>query len=69
MLIRQASPIDIPSICRLQQQWLEEGNVYGLVPDSAPQIAAALGPYFLVAEVEGEVVGFISPNVEGLSAG
>jgi len=59
-LIRQAVESDVRPICRLQRQWFEEGNVYGLTPQSREQIEAALGPYLLVAEVDHEVIGFVS---------
>jgi len=34
--------------------------VYGFAPESVAQITAALGPYLLVAEVNQEIVGFVS---------
>ena len=60
VLIRQAVESDVQPICRLQRQWFEEGNVYGLIPESREQVKAALGPYLLVAEVGHEVIGFAS---------
>ncbi len=51
------------SVSRLQHQWAEEGSVYGFVPESVEQIEAALGPYFLVAEVDDGIVGFVSGSV------
>jgi ribosomal protein S18 acetylase RimI-like enzyme len=60
IIIRQAVAADVPSVCLLQTRWFEEGNVYGFVPDGEQEVEAALGPYFLVAEVGGETVGFIS---------
>jgi ribosomal protein S18 acetylase RimI-like enzyme len=60
VLIRRAVESDVQPICRLQRQWFEEGDVYGLRPESREQIEAALGPYLLVAEVDHEIVGFIS---------
>ena len=62
-LIRQAAESDLQAISRLQQGWLEERSVYGFTPESVEQIRAALGPYFMVAEAGGEVVGFISGSV------
>ena len=59
-LIREALESDVRHICRLQRRWAEEGNVYGLAPESRERVEAALGPYLLVAEVRGEVVGFVS---------
>lgn len=60
MIIRQALKDDVPAICLMQQRWLEEGSAYGFVPDNGEQVEAALGAYFLLAEVDGEVIGFIS---------
>ena len=59
-LICQALESDVHHICRLQRRWAEEGNTYGLTPESRERVEAALGPYLLVAEVGGEVVGFVS---------
>ena len=59
ILIRQATESDVQSTSLLQRQWVEEGNVHGLTPESHEQIKAALGPYFLIAEVNDEIVGFI----------
>ena len=59
-LIRQAEESDTQAISRLQQQWFEEGSVYGLVPESQEQVKAAISPYLLVAEVSSQVIGFIS---------
>ena len=62
-LIRQAIEADISSICQLQHQWFEEGSVHGFVPDSKEHLQTALGPYFLVAETNDAVVGFVSGSV------
>jgi len=59
-LIRQAAESDVLSICQLQQQLFEESSVHGFMPDGQEHIQAALGPYFLVAEVGGAVVGSLS---------
>jgi ribosomal protein S18 acetylase RimI-like enzyme len=63
ILIRQAAESDVESVSRLQHQWAEEGGVYGFVPESREQIEGILGPYFLVAEVDEEIVGFVSGSV------
>jgi len=62
-LIRQAGGSDTQVISRLQQQWFEEGSVYGFVPESQERVKAALSPYLLVAEVGDQVIGFISGSV------
>lgn len=62
-LIRQAVESDVQFIHRLQQQWFEEGSVYGFVPESQEQVMAALNSCLLVAEVNNEIVDFISGSV------
>lgn len=52
------------AVSRLQRQWAEEESVYGFVPESLEQLNAALGPYFLVAEVDNEIVGFIYGSIQ-----
>jgi GNAT superfamily N-acetyltransferase len=43
----------------LQLQWQAEGLTHGYVADSAEAILDRLGPYFLVGELSGEVVGYV----------
>jgi N-acetylglutamate synthase-like GNAT family acetyltransferase len=62
MLIRQAVTADVPFVAQLQQEWSEEGNTHGFVPESQQQIENTLDSY-LVAEVGGSIVGFISGAV------
>src|SRR2546423_8282244 len=62
MLVRRATKTDVSFVCQLQHAWFEEGNVYGFVPDNQKQIEASLDSY-LIAEVNGEVVGFVSGSV------
>lgn len=61
-VIRQATQSDIPALCQLHRQWFEEGSFYGFV-QSQEQIETALGSYFLVAEVNSEIVGFIYGSI------
>ncbi|HYP01340.1 MAG TPA: GNAT family N-acetyltransferase [Pyrinomonadaceae bacterium] len=63
ILIRPAADLDVRAISRLQHQWAEEGSAYGFVPESEEQIKAALGQYFLVAEINKEITGFISGSI------
>ncbi len=44
--IRQANSGDIPAVSRLQQQWREEGCIYGFVPASSEQLQDSLGRVF-----------------------
>lgn len=61
--IRQAKDADIPAVCRMQQEWFEEDCMYGFVPTNSEQLQHALGQYFLVAENQNDLVGFISGAV------
>jgi N-acetylglutamate synthase-like GNAT family acetyltransferase len=62
-LIRQASKPDVPFIYRLQRQMSAEDGIYGFVAETAGQIEKAINPYFLVAETNGGIIGFISGGV------
>ena len=66
--IRQANDADIPAISWMQQEWFEEACVYGFVPKNSEQLQHALGLYFFVAEIQNDLVGFISGLVH-LSVG
>lgn len=63
ILIRQAMETDLPSIIRLQQAWADEKNTHGYVPDDPDQIQNRLGGYFLVAESDDRILGFIAGSV------
>ena len=41
----------------MQRQWAEEDITYGYAADSKEDLSDKLGRYFLVAEVNGSVVG------------
>lgn len=62
-IIRQAEEADAEAVSRLQRRWFEEGSVYGFVPESEEQVRASFSPYFFVAEVSDQVIGFISGSV------
>lgn len=61
--IRQATEADISSICRLQQEWFEEGSVYGYEPESQDQVRLILGPFCLVAEMDEDIIGFVTGSI------
>lgn len=63
VLIRQATEADIFSIHQLQQEWFEENNTHGYMPDSPGQTMNRLGEYFLVAESDYHIVGFVAGSV------
>ncbi|MBE3143497.1 MAG: GNAT family N-acetyltransferase [Planctomycetes bacterium] len=58
--IRLATETDIPSICRLQQEWFDEGSVYGFEPESQEQLRLILGSFCLVAEMDEDIIGFVT---------
>lgn len=51
--LRQAAEADTAAVCQLQQEWFEEGCVYGFVPETREQVRAGMGPFCWVAEVDG----------------
>src|SRR6185295_18665151 len=64
MIIRECVATDIESVCKLQQRFMNEGVVYGWVPSPPDKLSAALSSYFIVAEQEGNLIGFIVGTVK-----
>jgi GrpB-like predicted nucleotidyltransferase (UPF0157 family)/N-acetylglutamate synthase-like GNAT family acetyltransferase len=58
--IRQAIEDDVAQIAHLQRDWEREGATHGFVAATEVQIRALVGPFLLVAERAGRVVGFVS---------
>ena len=56
--IRQATDSDLARIRELYARWVESGDTLGLVNPEPGHFVAQLGPLFVVAECEGEVIGF-----------
>lgn len=46
------------AVLRLQRAWAEEAITYGYAPATREALLPLLGPYFLVAEVARNIVGF-----------
>ena len=63
MFIREAVKKDVPLIQRLQQQLFEEEIIYGFVPETVEEMEKSIGAYFLVAEIDNEITGFICGDV------
>jgi len=61
--IRQSTEADIFSISQLQQDWFEEGSVYGFRPDTQEQLRLLLGPFCLVAEMDNSIIGFATGSI------
>ena len=57
-IIRAATEEDLPFVRTLQQQWYEENNTHGYVPETLEEITKYPKDYFIVAEVEERVIGF-----------
>jgi N-acetylglutamate synthase-like GNAT family acetyltransferase len=63
MIIREASLDDIGPVYVLCAAWEGEAITYGLVATPAKTLEKQLGPYFLVAEEDGEIVGYVTGSV------
>ena len=63
MLIRKIDKNDVPSICRLQKQLFEEDIIHGFVPETVEEIEKSIDSYFLAAEINDEIIGFISGKI------
>ncbi len=57
--IREAKKGDVDQVHRMQVQWAEEDITHGYIADSRENLSRKLGRYFLVAEVDGSVVGHV----------
>lgn len=63
MAIREATRDDIGRVHALCAAWEGEAITYGLVATPAETLEAQLGPYFLVAEEDGDIVGYVTGTV------
>lgn len=63
MVIHDAVPDDVPRVHALCAAWESEEITYGLAATPAETLDAQLGPYFLVAEEDGEIVGYVTGSV------
>jgi GNAT superfamily N-acetyltransferase len=57
--IRKCAESDVHCVSSLEKQWVEADFTYGCVPSGERWFGSHLGPYFLLAEERGTVVGFI----------
>ncbi|MEE8337951.1 MAG: GNAT family N-acetyltransferase [Dehalococcoidia bacterium] len=57
-LIRPARGEDLDAVHRLYVEWESEDNTYGLVAPARDDLDSWLDDYFLVASLDGVVVGF-----------
>ena len=63
-LIRTCEHNDIQAICDMEKQWAQDEITYGYVPDNPIELIESLGAYFLVAELEGKIVGYIRGKIK-----
>ena len=63
MIIRDTVHADVARVHALCAAWEGEAITYGMVTTPAETLEAQLGPYFLVAEEGGEIVGYVTGSV------
>ena len=66
--VRACVPADLPAVECLQRAWEAEGVTRGFVAAGAADLRGRLGPYFLVAEFDDGIAGFVCGS-EGRSEG
>ncbi|MHB0935384.1 MAG: GNAT family N-acetyltransferase [Armatimonadota bacterium] len=62
-IVRDAVRDDMDVVHTLCAAWEGEEITYGLTATPVEALEAQLGPYFLVAEAEGEIVGYVTGSV------
>ncbi|MBI3971463.1 MAG: GNAT family N-acetyltransferase [Chloroflexi bacterium] len=68
-VVRLCREEDIERVTALYKRWEEEAITWGLVADTAEGLRGKLGPFFLVAERAGELVGFVAARVRHADPG
>lgn len=63
LTIRQAVLADVDTVHQMHVDWEVEEITGGRSADSVDRIAGMLGPYFLVAEIDGQIAGFVSTSL------
>lgn len=58
-IIRKCQISDLEAICRMQADWECEEMDPFFIPSGKGELVARMSPYFLVAESEGKLLGFI----------
>ena len=66
--IRLCRDADLAAVAGLYRRWEAEGVTWGLTAETAEALRARLGPFFLVAERGGEIVGFAAGRVRRAGA-
>lgn len=57
--IRPANSNNLDAISKLQEDLAGENIIYGFLPKNKEQLAQKLGQYFLIVEINDEIVGFV----------
>jgi ribosomal protein S18 acetylase RimI-like enzyme len=57
--IRGCLAEDVPAVVNLHETLAQEEVLYGYVAASYDELMSKIGPFFLVAEVAGQIVGYI----------
>jgi RimJ/RimL family protein N-acetyltransferase/N-acetylglutamate synthase-like GNAT family acetyltransferase len=57
-LVRPGAADDVARVAELSRRWAAEGITTGYLPDAEATLAGRLGPYWLVGERDGRVVGY-----------
>ena len=63
LIIRECRLEEVEAVHQLDLEWEAEAVTYGFGPCSPEEIRAVLGPYLLVAVIEGEIIGYGSGAV------
>jgi GNAT superfamily N-acetyltransferase len=61
--IRLCRDEDLDAVAGLYRRWEAEGITWGLIAETAEGLREKLGPYFVVAERSGAIVGFVAGRV------
>lgn len=57
--IRECKYEDLIKVEKLQRKWANEDITYGFVPAKLSYLESKLGKYFLVAELDNNIIGFV----------
>lgn len=63
-IIRLCREDDIEKVSKLQKEWCDEDITFGFVPGDREYLLSKLGEYFFVAEVNGNIIGFVYGSVQ-----
>lgn len=60
LIIRQCTYNELDHVIALQEEWAKDDITYGFTPANKKYLSERLGKYFLVAEVQENIIGFVS---------